>query len=105
MNILLCCSVGMSSSLLVSKMKKIALEQGIDCKVWAVAIDAVSKHIDEADVLLLGPQVRYLLPDFKRAGEEKGIPVAVINSVHYGTVNGTEVFKFARQLYNSKNEG
>lgn len=105
MNILLCCSVGMSSSLLVSKMKKCALEQGIDSNIWAVAVDTVTRHIDQADVLLLGPQVRYLLSDFQREGKERGIPVAVINTVHYGTVNGKEVFKLAKELYDSKQEG
>lgn len=102
MNILLCCSVGMSSSLLVSKMKKSASEQGIECKIWTVPVDTVLKQMDQADVILLGPQVRYMLPEFKKAGEEKGIPVEVINMVHYGTVNGKEVFNAAKQLYKSK---
>ncbi|MBA4543173.1 PTS sugar transporter subunit IIB [Thermoactinomyces daqus] len=98
MNILLCCSAGMSTSLLVTKMLKSAEEQGIECKIWAVPADAVRNHIDEADVLLLGPQVRYLLKQLKKLGEEKGIPVDVINTVHYGTCNGSEVLKFAQQL-------
>ncbi|MFJ7684943.1 PTS sugar transporter subunit IIB [Peribacillus butanolivorans] len=105
MNILLCCSAGMSSSLLVSKMKKSAFDQRIDCKIWAVSVDVAVKQMDKADVLLLGPQVRYMLPQFKQAGMERGIPVEVINMVHYGTVNGKEVFNFAKQLYSSKQEG
>ncbi|PLR77333.1 PTS sugar transporter subunit IIB [Bacillus sp. V3-13] len=98
MNILLCCAAGMSTSLLVTKMEKSAAEQGEDCKIWAVPGDAVKNHIDQADVLLVGPQVRYLLPAFKKLGDEKGIPVDVINTVHYGTCNGAEVLKFAKQL-------
>lgn len=98
MNILLCCAAGMSTSLLVTKMEKSADEQGKECKIWAVPGDAVKNHIDQADVLLLGPQVRYLLPQLKKLGEEKGVPVDVINPVHYGTCNGTEVVKFAEQL-------
>lgn len=98
MNILLCCAAGMSTSLLVTKMEKSAEEQGKECKIWAVSGDAVKNHINEADVLLLGPQVRYLLPQLKKLGEDKGVPVDVINPVHYGTCNGTEVVKFAEQL-------
>ncbi|RBN37526.1 PTS sugar transporter subunit IIB, partial [Priestia megaterium] len=60
--------------------------------------DSVRNHIDQADVLLLGPQVRYLLPQLKKLGEEKGVPVDVINPVHYGTCNGEQVLKFAVQL-------
>ncbi|MFE8700242.1 PTS sugar transporter subunit IIB [Cytobacillus sp. FJAT-54145] len=98
MNILLCCAAGMSTSLLVTKMEKAAAEQGKECKIWAVSGDAVKNHIDQADVLLIGPQVRYMLPQLKKVGEEKGIPVDVINTVHYGTCNGAEVLKFAFQL-------
>lgn len=98
MNILLCCAAGMSTSLLVSKMQKCAQEQGVEAKIWAVSGDAVHKHIVEADVLLIGPQVRYLLPQLKKLGEAKGIPVDVINTVHYGTCNGLEVLKYAQQL-------
>ncbi|RFU69915.1 PTS sugar transporter subunit IIB [Bacillus sp. V59.32b] len=98
MNILLCCAAGMSTSLLVTKMEKSAQEEGLDCKIWAVPGDAVRNHIGQADVLLVGPQVRYMLPQLKKIGDEKGIPVDVINTVHYGTCNGPEVLKFAKQL-------
>lgn len=98
MNILLCCAAGMSTSLLVTKMEKSAAEQGLQANIWAVAGDAVRNHIDKADCLLVGPQVRYMLPQLKKLGEEKGIPVDVINTVHYGTCNGEEVLKFAKQL-------
>lgn len=98
MNILLCCSAGMSTSLLVSKMEGAAKEQGINCKIWAEGVDAIKNHVGEADVILLGPQVRYLLPQVKKLGEENNIPVDIINPVHYGTVNGSEVLKTALAL-------
>lgn len=98
MNILLCCAAGMSTSLLVTKMEAFAKEQGLDAKIWAVSADSVKNHIDQADVLLLGPQVRYLLKQMKELGELKGIPVDVINPIHYGTCNGAEVVKFSQGL-------
>jgi cellobiose PTS system EIIB component len=100
MNILLCCAAGMSTSLLVTKMEASAKEQGVDCKIWAESADSVKNHIDQADVLLLGPQVRYLLPQMKKLGEERNIPVDTINSVHYGLCNGAEVLKAAVTLIN-----
>lgn len=99
-NILLCCSAGMSTSLLVTKMETAAREQGIECKIWAESADAVKNHIDSADVLLLGPQVRYLLPQMKKLCAEKGVPVDSINPVHYGMCNGPEVLKTALNLIN-----
>ncbi len=101
MNILLCCSAGMSTSLLVSKMEKVATALGVEARIWAVSGDVVRAHIDEADVLLLGPQVRYLLADLRKLGTEKGIPVDVIDMRHYGLCNGEEVLKQAVGLVNS----
>jgi len=91
MNILLACSAGMSTSLLVTKMQAVAKERGIEGKIWAVSADVVNAHVDEADVLLLGPQVRFLLKKMQKLGEEKGIPVDVIDVVHYGRMNGEAV--------------
>lgn len=98
MNILLCCNAGMSTGLLVTKMEAYTKEQGIEAKIWAVGASDINNHIDNADVLLLGPQVRYMLPNLKKVGEEKGISVDAINPVHYGMCNGEEVVKFAQNL-------
>lgn len=98
MNILLCCSVGMSTSLLVNKMEKAAVEQGLNVKIQAVATKEVRNHIDEVDVILLSPQVRYQLNDIKKIGDDKGVPVNTINPMHYGTCNGKEVLRTALQL-------
>lgn len=98
MKILLCCSAGMSTSLLVSKMEASAKLQGIPCKIWAVSSTEVNVQMDQADVLLIGPQVRYLLANLKKAGELKGIPVDLINPKHYGLCNGEEVLKQAIHL-------
>ncbi|EAR65860.1 PTS system, cellobiose-specific IIB component [Bacillus sp. NRRL B-14911] len=102
MNILLCCAAGMSTSLLVTKMETAAKSQGIEAKIWAEGADAVKRHIDNADVLLLGPQVRYLMPQMKKLCEEKNIPVDSINPVHYGMCNGPEVLKAAIDLINGQ---
>jgi len=98
MNILLCCAAGMSTSLLVQKMDKEAKSMGLDLKVWAVPAGEVKHQIDKADVLLLGPQIRYKLQGFKKMGEERGIPVAVIKPADYGTINGKNVIEFALSL-------
>lgn len=100
MNILLCCAAGMSTSLLVTKMEKAAQEQGVEAKIWAVGADAINNHIGQAHVLLLGPQVRYLLANMKKLAEQNNIQADAINPVHYGTCNGAEVLKFAQGLIN-----
>ena len=43
--ILLCCSAGMSTSLLVTKMKKEAENQGIEVEIDAVALELLKKML------------------------------------------------------------
>ncbi|WP_421617384.1 PTS sugar transporter subunit IIB [Brevibacillus sp. TJ4] len=98
MNILLCCNAGMSTSLLVQKMEQAAKELGVEAKIWAVSVAEVRQHIQQAEVLLLGPQVRYKLAEMRKAGEERGIPVDVIQATDYGTLNGKNVLEHALRL-------
>ncbi|ENZ01052.1 PTS sugar transporter subunit IIB [Clostridium thermobutyricum] len=96
--ILLCCSAGMSTSLLVTKMEAAAREQGIECQIAAYSEADVKNHEDEMDVLLLGPQVRFLFNKMREKYEPAGIPVDVINTVDYGTMNGAKVLAHALKL-------
>lgn len=97
MKILLVCSSGMSTSLLVSKMREAAKKQGINVEIDATGASQIEKSTD-VDVVLLGPQVRYLLNDMRKEMESKGIPVDVINNLDYGTMNGEKVLNFAISL-------
>lgn len=98
MNILLCCSAGMSTSLLVTKMQKAAEDQGKEATINAVSASEVRNYVKEADVILLGPQIRYMLQDMKKLGEEYHIPVATIDQRDYGMVNGSAVLNQAQKL-------
>lgn len=100
--ILLCCSAGMSTSLLLTKMQAAAKEKGIECLINAYSEADVKNHEDEMDVLLLGPQVRFLLSKMKAKYEPIGIHVDVINTVDYGTMNGAKVLAHALKLIEEK---
>lgn len=89
--IMLICSAGMSTSLLVEKMKKAAQEQGIECEIWATGESEAKKQMDNVDVMLLGPQVRFLKSQMEKAIAGKNIKLDVIESVSYGTMNGAAV--------------
>ena len=80
------------------KMEKAAEARGIEVNIWAVSGSEINSHIDKADVLLLGPQVRYLLPKMKELCKEKGVPVDVIQSVHYGLCNGEAILQAALSM-------
>lgn len=96
--IMLACSAGMSTSLLVTKMEAAAQEQNIDVKIWAISESNLANEIQECDVVLLGPQVRFMLAKATEIAKHYGISVEVINMRHYGTCNGKEVLKRALEI-------
>ncbi len=96
--IMLVCSAGMSTSLLVTKMQKAAQERNLEVEIFACSEAEAKSKYNDVDVLLLGPQVRFLLSKIQKAVEGKNIPVAVIDSIDYGTMNGAVVLEKALKL-------
>lgn len=96
--ILLCCAAGMSTSLLVNKMKAAAEAKGVEAEIWAEPIDMAKTEIPKADVVLLGPQVKYALKDLKVIAEENNKPIEVINMLDYGMMNGAKILDVALNL-------
>lgn len=98
--IMLACAAGMSTSLLVTKMQAATDEKGLDAEIFAVPAPEVDDILSEkkVDVLLLGPQVRYLLDQFTEKLAQKNIPVGVIPMVDYGMMNGSKVLALAEEL-------
>lgn len=93
-HILLVCSAGMSTSLLVKKMNEAAAEKGVEVTIWAVGDAESAEEVKRADIILLGPQVRYLEKKMnERVKHEK--PVIVIDMMAYGTMNGAKVLEQA----------
>lgn len=98
--IMLACAAGMSTSMLVAKMQKAAEAKGVDAEIFAVASAEAEDRIasQKIDVLLLGPQVRFMEKDFKLKLEPKGIPVGVIPIADYGMMKGDKVLDYAEEL-------
>lgn len=98
--IMLACAAGMSTSMLVAKMQEAAREQGIEADIFAVSVDEVDSRVKDQtiDVILLGPQVRYQEKSFKDKYEPQGIPVAVIDMMQYGMMQGDKVLESSRKL-------
>lgn len=101
--ILLACAGGMSTSLLMEKMKAEAEKQGIEVSVEARSEKSIEKLLGTFDVLLLGPQVRYVLKNTEKLLAGRW-PVAVIDMKDYGTMNGAKVLQTALDLYRDFNQ-
>jgi len=102
MNILLCCSAGMSTSLIVSKMEKVAESRGISANIWTVSESVIRSEFIEADVLLLGPQVRFLLEEMESVCGENNIPIDVIDMFSYGMCDGEAILEQAIKLMDNR---
>ena len=98
MKIKLFCSAGMSTGVLVKKMQAAAVARGLDCTVEAYPEGELENHVDDCDVALLGPQVRFMLNKAKGICEPKNVPVEVIPMLDYGMMNGEKVLDLALSM-------
>lgn len=86
----------MSTSMLVSKMKKAAEEMGVEVNIEAKSLSEAKDQIHEADVVLLGPQIRYELKNVEKIAGDT--PVEAINMQDYGLMNGKKVLEHALKV-------
>jgi len=98
MRIILLCAQGMSTSLLVERMKEAAAKRGVNAEIKAEMVDSFDKQLQTADVILLGPQVRYKKNGLQPKADEAKIPLDVIDMAAYGSIDGDKVLNQAIEL-------
>lgn len=99
MKIVLVCSAGMSTSILVSKMQEAAKERNLEAEIDAFAEAELKNHMEGLDVVLIGPQVRFLERKLRDTLEPQGIKVAIIDQMAYGLMKGDQVLEQAIALH------
>lgn len=93
--IVLLCAAGMSTSALVRKMKDAAKAEDYECDISVHSVSE-AKNYQSADMILLGPQVRYRLKEVQ--GELPNNKVEVIDMKDYGMMNGKAVLDHVRKV-------
>lgn len=93
--IVLLCAAGMSTSMLVTKMKKAADEQGYEVEIQAYPVAEAKTRGEDADIVLLGPQVRFHLAKVK---EQVSCPVEAIDMSAYGMMDGVKVLQRVKEV-------
>lgn len=98
--ILLACSAGMSTSLIVEKMKQVAKQQGKEYKIWATAVEDILDDEEPFDVCLIGPQVSSKYDEVVEITQEfaDNIPVGIIEKEDYGRMNAEKILALAEKL-------
>lgn len=100
--ITLACQLGMSTEMVVKRMRAAAQEQGIDADIHATSLNQFIQEPGHTQVLLIGPQVKYQYEKAKQVCDPLGIPVGVIDTHDYGMMRGEKVLQQALDLINGK---
>lgn len=95
-NIVLLCNMGMSTSLMVNKMRAAAKDSGYECEINAYALQKASEIIPTADILLVGPQIAFELNRLRREYPDKRIEK--IEMMDYGRMDGKKVLEHAKAV-------
>ena len=96
--IMLCCSAGMSTSLLVRKMVEAANERDLPVQIDAYGVSEFDMQFPQYQVVLLGPQVKYMLKTLSDKAASLNIPVQPIDTMDYGMQRGDNVLNYALSL-------
>jgi len=102
LTITLICNLGMSTSVLVDKMTVYTKGKGIEADIEARAFQRVEDRIEQTDILLIGPQVRYLAKKFQEQYGEKIPVIQTMDMSDYALQNVEKIFERAYQEYQSK---
>lgn len=96
--VLIVCSWGMSTSLLVDSMLAVARERQVRLEVEALSAGEYASKVDECDVVLIAPQIRHLRKSIEKLAQSVNKPVALIEPFHYATMNGQAVLEQVLRL-------
>lgn len=94
--IVLLCAAGMSTSMMVSRMRTAAKDMGYDCDINAYAMSEAKEVGKDADIILLGPQVRFSVGKIQQ--ECPGVPVEAIDIKSYGMMDGKAVLAHVKEV-------
>lgn len=93
--IILACMAGLSTSILVSKMREAAEADGYECTITAHPIANIKQVGADADIVLLGPQVRFQADSVRKSVQ---CPVEVVDMTAYGTMDGKKVMNRVKEV-------
>lgn len=98
--ILLICSAGITTGLLVRNMKDAAKQKELDVHIYsapAITAEDILKN-QEIDALLIGPQSEYEIIRLKDFLEYNNVPYRLIDKEHYSLLAGEQLLGQALQI-------
>ncbi|MGM0524205.1 MAG: PTS sugar transporter subunit IIB [Bacillota bacterium] len=94
MRVLMVCSGGMSSAIVVKALKKEAEKQGMDMDIKAVGTGEFAEEVkDGYNYALVAPQVKHRFNEYKAAADEAGVPCELIPPRGYTPIGAPSLMK------------
>lgn len=95
-NVVLLCAAGMSTGFIVKKIEEAAQAEGFEINVNAYPISEGVKVAADADVVLLGPQVRFKKDSMVEKFPDKAIDCIPMQM--YGMMDGKGILKIIKEM-------
>ncbi|SHK70903.1 PTS system, cellobiose-specific IIB component [Clostridium cavendishii DSM 21758] len=95
MKVLMVCSGGMSSAIVVDAIKKEAIKEGFPLEIKAVGTGEFYDEIKDGkyELALVAPQVRHRLSTFKEQAAEFNVEIELIIPMGYTPLGGAKVLE------------
>ena len=96
--IMLTCAAGMSTSMVVNKMRQAAEVKGIEAEIKAYSVSEFEDVVPNYDIVLVAPQVKYQFEAFNKRCVELGKMCGLIEMMDYGMMKGDKILDQAIAL-------
>lgn len=93
MKVILVCSGGMSTSILIDSLKKEAEKLGKEFSAKAIGVNEVNENLNDCDIVLVAPQIKYKFDSIKEFVDSKNIKIYQIQPMEYTPVGANNLMK------------
>mgnify|MGYP000907114474 CR=1 FL=1 len=99
LRIFIICSYALSSSLFAEKMQEVSNKKNLPIKVKFFSPEKLKENLDNCDVVMLSPQVRFNKAVFIELLAPYKVPVVVIPMETYGLADAEKAIELAIKSY------
>jgi len=100
--VLLICGAGASSGFMANAIRKASKKKGLEMSVQARSESQLSEYLNEIDILLIGPHLKYMEDELKAKVADYHIKVSTIPQNIYGTLDGNKACALIEDLLRSE---
>lgn len=99
MKVVMVCSGGMSSAIVVKAIKAEAAKQNFDLDMIAVGSGAVEDELRKGEykLLLVAPQVKHQYDTFKQYANENGVPIEKVEPMGYTPIGAPKTLEVIKK--------